>query len=229
MAGGRAEGPGALRSSVAAPIVFAAGSVGFYLVTARSRVADFGPDFALRSRYAYVALALLIPIVGVGIEGLRRRSPAVAWVTCGVIVLVLPASLRATSIREHLNVRPATVAAIGHAPWLASIAPDNFGEMHLMNNDLETPYSDQFTLGMRNRVWGWNTSVAVAYTKSYKGLVASSGNRFGDGTWYWYDTFDYALELAVHFGNTHDRALLAGLVVDGLPNPDGRCRIGQPD
>lgn len=124
VAGGRAEGPGALRSSVAAPIVFAAGSVGFYLVTARSRVADFGPDFALRSRYAYVALALLIPIVGVGIEGLRRRSPAVAWVTCGVIVLVLPASLRATSIREHPDVRPATVAAIGHAPWLASIAPD---------------------------------------------------------------------------------------------------------
>ncbi len=75
---------------------------------------------------------------------------------------------------------------------LASIAPDNFGEMHFMNNDLETPYSDQFTLGMRNRVFGWNTSVAVAYTKSYKGVVASSGNRFGDGTWYWYDTFDYA-------------------------------------
>ena len=84
------------------------------------------------------------------------------------------------------------VAAYLTREGLASIAPDNFGEMHLMNNDLETPYSDQFTLGMRNRVWGWNTSVAVAYTKSYKGLVASSGNRFGDGTWYWYDTFDYA-------------------------------------
>ncbi len=75
---------------------------------------------------------------------------------------------------------------------LASIAPDNFGEMHFMNNNLETPYSDQFTLGMRNRVAGWNTSVAVAYIKSHKGVIASSGNRFGDGTWYWYDTFDYA-------------------------------------
>ena len=64
--------------------------------------------------------------------------------------------------------------------------------MHFINNNLETPYSDQFTLGMRNRVGDWNTSVAVAYIKSYKGVIASSGNRFGDGTWYWYDTFDYA-------------------------------------
>jgi len=75
---------------------------------------------------------------------------------------------------------------------LASIAPDNFGEMHFMNNDLETPYADQFTLGMRNRWGDWNTSAAVAYIKSYKGIIGSSGNRFGDGTWYWYNTFDYA-------------------------------------
>jgi outer membrane receptor protein involved in Fe transport len=75
---------------------------------------------------------------------------------------------------------------------LASIAPGNFGEMHFINNNLETPYSDQFTLGMRNRLADWNTSAAVAYIKSYKGVIASNGNRFGDGTWYWYDTFNYA-------------------------------------
>jgi outer membrane receptor protein involved in Fe transport len=75
---------------------------------------------------------------------------------------------------------------------LASIAPGNFGELHFMNNDLETPYADQFTLGMRNRVGEWNTSAAVAYIKSYKGVVGSSGVRFGDGTWYWYDTGNYA-------------------------------------
>ena len=48
--------------------------------------------------------------------------------------------------------------------------------MHFINNDLETPYADQFTLGMRNRVGDWNTSVAVAYIKSYEGVIASSGN-----------------------------------------------------
>ena len=75
---------------------------------------------------------------------------------------------------------------------LASIAPGAFGEMHFINNNLETPYADQFTLGMRNRVADWNTSVAVAYIKSHDGVIASSGNRFGDGTWFWYDTFSYA-------------------------------------
>lgn len=79
---------------------------------------------------------------------------------------------------------------------LASIAPGNFGEMHFINNNLDTPYSDQFTLGMRNRLGDWNTSVAVAYIESHDGVIASSGNRFGDGTWYWYDTFEYAPDLA---------------------------------
>ncbi len=75
---------------------------------------------------------------------------------------------------------------------LASIAPGNFGEMHFINNNLETPYSDQFTLGMRNIVGDWNTSAAFAYITSYEGVIASSGNFFGDGTWYWYDSFAYA-------------------------------------
>ena len=75
---------------------------------------------------------------------------------------------------------------------LASIAPSNFGEMHFINNKIETPYSDQATLGMRNAVGDWNTSVAVAYITSYDGVIASSGNRFGDGSWYWYDTGFYA-------------------------------------
>jgi outer membrane receptor protein involved in Fe transport len=76
---------------------------------------------------------------------------------------------------------------------LATIAPGNFGEMHFINNKLKAPYSDQFTLGMRNRVGDWNTSAAVAYIKSYDGVIASPGNWFGDGTWYWYDTFHYSL------------------------------------
>jgi outer membrane receptor protein involved in Fe transport len=75
---------------------------------------------------------------------------------------------------------------------LATIAPGNFGEMHFMNNNLETPYSDQFTVGMRNIVGDWNTSAAFAYITSYDGVIGSSGNVFGDGTWYWYDSFAYA-------------------------------------
>ncbi|HTL50352.1 MAG TPA: TonB-dependent receptor [Steroidobacteraceae bacterium] len=80
---------------------------------------------------------------------------------------------------------------------LASIAPSNFGEMHFINNKLKAPYSDQFTLGMRNRVGDWNTSVAWAYIASYDGVIASPGNFFGDGTWYWYDSFHYSLNEAL--------------------------------
>jgi len=75
---------------------------------------------------------------------------------------------------------------------LASIAPGNFGEMHFMNNDLDAPYSDQATLGIRNRLGDWNTSAALAYITSYDGVIASNANFFGDGTWYWYDSFFWA-------------------------------------
>jgi outer membrane receptor protein involved in Fe transport len=75
---------------------------------------------------------------------------------------------------------------------LQSIAPAPFGEIHLINNNLDAPYSDQFSLGMRNRLGAWNTSVALAYITSYDGVIASSGSRFGDGTWYWYDTGWYS-------------------------------------
>jgi outer membrane receptor protein involved in Fe transport len=79
---------------------------------------------------------------------------------------------------------------------LAGIAPGNFGEMHFINNNLEAPYSDQFTLGMRNRMGDWNTSVALAYIESHDGVIASPANFFGDGTWYWYDSFHYSLNEA---------------------------------
>ncbi len=79
---------------------------------------------------------------------------------------------------------------------LAAIAPGNFGEMHFINNKLEAPYADQFTLGMRNRVGDWNTSVALAYIESHDGVIASPANFFGDGTWYWYDSFHYSLNEA---------------------------------
>ena len=36
----------------------------------------------------------------------------------------------------------------------------------------------------------------TAHIISYDGVIASNGNRFGDGTWYWYDSFAYALDAA---------------------------------
>ena len=55
------------------------------------------------------------------------------------------------------------------------------GEVNLINNDLAVPYSDQFSLGMRNRLGDWNTSVAVTRIHSKEGFVFTLGNRYPNG------------------------------------------------
>ncbi len=58
------------------------------------------------------------------------------------------------------------------------------GEIDLLNNDLVTPYSDQYSLGMRNKVGEWNTSAAVAYVHSKEGFVFTLGNRWPNGDFF---------------------------------------------
>ncbi len=55
------------------------------------------------------------------------------------------------------------------------------GEVNLINNDLKVPYSDQFSLGMRNRLGDWNTTVAATYIESKDGFVFTLGNRYPNG------------------------------------------------
>jgi outer membrane receptor protein involved in Fe transport len=67
-------------------------------------------------------------------------------------------------------------------------ANQNLGaELNLMNNDLDTPYSDQVSLGMRNvfELWGndWSSSVTLSHVRSHDGIVFSLGNRWPDGSY----------------------------------------------
>ena len=55
------------------------------------------------------------------------------------------------------------------------------GEVNLINNDLEVPYSDQFSLGLRSRLADWNTSIAVTRIESKDGFVFTLGNRYPNG------------------------------------------------
>jgi hypothetical protein len=55
------------------------------------------------------------------------------------------------------------------------------GEVDLINNDLKVPYSDQFTLGMRNRLGDWATSAAISRIISKDGFVFTLGNRYPNG------------------------------------------------
>jgi outer membrane receptor protein involved in Fe transport len=55
------------------------------------------------------------------------------------------------------------------------------GEVNLINNDLKVPYSDQYSLGMRNRLGDWNTSASVVYVESKDGFVFTLANRYPNG------------------------------------------------
>ena len=61
----------------------------------------------------------------------------------------------------------------------------NGAEVFLINNDLKTPYSDQFSIGMRNAfaMFGhdWNSSVTLMHVRSHDGILFTMGNRYPNG------------------------------------------------
>jgi outer membrane receptor protein involved in Fe transport len=57
-------------------------------------------------------------------------------------------------------------------------------EVDALNNKLKPPYTDQFSLGMRNRVGIWNTSVAVARIIGKNGFAWTLGNRLPNGAFF---------------------------------------------
>lgn len=78
----------------------------------------------------------------------------------------------------------------GIAAYAAANPISANGEVDLINNDLKTPYSDQFSLGIRNifALWGhdWNSSVSVSHIRSYDGIYFHNGRRRADGTFHQY-------------------------------------------
>jgi len=57
-------------------------------------------------------------------------------------------------------------------------------EVDALNNRLKTPYSDQFSIGMRNRIGDWNTSVTAARILSHDGFAFTLGNRLPSGAFW---------------------------------------------
>lgn len=64
---------------------------------------------------------------------------------------------------------------------LPALLSGTAGEVNLINNDLKVPYSDQFSLGMRNRLGEWNTSATVTRILTKDGFVFTLGNRYPNG------------------------------------------------
>ena len=67
---------------------------------------------------------------------------------------------------------------------LVGANPNLGGERYALRNDLKTPYSDQYSLGMRNAVGDWMTEVTLSRIESHDGLVFFLGNRRADGAFF---------------------------------------------
>jgi outer membrane receptor protein involved in Fe transport len=57
-------------------------------------------------------------------------------------------------------------------------------EVDMVNNNIKAPYSDQISIGMRNKIGDWNTSAAIASVRSHDGLYYHLGNRYPDGAFW---------------------------------------------
>jgi outer membrane receptor for ferrienterochelin and colicin len=65
------------------------------------------------------------------------------------------------------------------------VSASNAGtEVDLINNNIKPPHSDQFSIGIRNKLGDWNTSATLARIMSYDGLAFTLGNRRPDGTFW---------------------------------------------
>ena len=84
---------------------------------------------------------------------------------------------------------PALLTEEGLAAYAAA-NPVLGGEIDLLNNEFKTPYSDQYSLGMRNTVglWGhdWNTSVTLQHIRSRDNFYMHLGSRRPDGSFHQY-------------------------------------------
>jgi hypothetical protein len=58
------------------------------------------------------------------------------------------------------------------------------GELDLLNNNLKTPHSDQFTVGMRNKIGDWNTQATASLIESYDSIIGRLANRYASGAYF---------------------------------------------
>jgi outer membrane receptor protein involved in Fe transport len=66
-----------------------------------------------------------------------------------------------------------------------AVAAGGFSQIFLLPNDLETPYSDQYSIGLRSTWAGdWETDIAFSHVESKDGFAWLLGNRLPDGSFF---------------------------------------------
>lgn len=79
---------------------------------------------------------------------------------------------------------PDLLGGLANVQQLQATASNAGTEVDLLNNDLKAPYSDQFSLGMSNRLGDWQTDATVSRVLSYDGFAFTFGNRYPDGSYF---------------------------------------------
>jgi outer membrane receptor protein involved in Fe transport len=72
----------------------------------------------------------------------------------------------------------------GRQMLLAGAGAGGNRELHLINNDLKMPYSDQFSLGIRGRFGLWEPEIGYSHIEGHDGFAFLLGNRDEDGNFF---------------------------------------------
>jgi outer membrane receptor protein involved in Fe transport len=72
----------------------------------------------------------------------------------------------------------------GRAQLLAGAGPSGARELHLINNDLKVPYSDQFSLGIRGEFGLFEPEIGYSHIESHDGFAFLLGNRDPNGEFF---------------------------------------------
>lgn len=87
--------------------------------------------------------------------------------------------------QQCVNWNPSYLSGIDAVSGLVVDPTSRTGtEVDMLNNDLKTPYSDQFSLGLRHQMGDWNTSATLAYVHSKDGFAFTLGSRYPDGSFW---------------------------------------------
>jgi MFS family permease len=113
-----------LRFELAVPVSFAAAAVGFAVVNGVARAGRYGVEYAERGRFLYVALALLLPVVGFGIDAVAARSTPAAVLVWGLVLVSVASNVGEIDYRRSTGLPPSVVLAVANSPWLDDAPPE---------------------------------------------------------------------------------------------------------
>ncbi len=102
------SGAWATAVDLAAPLALLAGTVGLLVFTAIGRAGPFGPESARGERYTTLAVAFLLPLLGVAVDAICRRSTPAGALT--VAFLLVGGGLNVRTGLDQIEARDAAIA-----------------------------------------------------------------------------------------------------------------------